>query len=54
MIYQMDKSNLIVNYLPTAFVEDDLRTLFSKFGPIQSIKVRQSQASLCTREIDRA
>jgi RNA recognition motif-containing protein len=35
----MDKSNLIVNYLPTGFVEDDLRSLFSKFGPIQSIKV---------------
>jgi hypothetical protein len=35
----MDKSNLIVNYLPTAFVEDDLRALFNKFGPIHSIKV---------------
>lgn len=35
----MDKSNLIVNYLPTAFGEDDLRQLFIKFGPIQSIKV---------------
>jgi hypothetical protein len=35
----MDKSNLIVNYLPTAFGEDDLKQLFTKFGPIQSIKV---------------
>lgn len=36
----MDKSNLIVNYLPTAYTEDDLRLLFIKFGPVQSIKVQ--------------
>jgi hypothetical protein len=39
-LLQMDRSNLIVNYLPSAYGEDDLRQLFCKFGKIQSIKVR--------------
>ena len=35
----MDRSNLIVNYLPTGFTERDLEALFSPFGCIISIKV---------------
>ncbi|KAF4664228.1 hypothetical protein FOL47_005246 [Perkinsus chesapeaki] len=35
----MDKSNLIVNYLPTTFNESDLKEMFERYGPIQSIKV---------------
>jgi len=40
----MDKSNLIVNYLPTGFTEDDLRAIFLTFGAINSIKVCGSLA----------
>lgn len=37
----MDRSNLIVNYLPTGFTEKDLELLFSPFGSILSVKVEQ-------------
>ena len=36
----MDKSNLIVNYLPSGFAESDLHDMFLPFGEIVSIKVR--------------
>ncbi|KAF4734868.1 hypothetical protein FOZ62_025541, partial [Perkinsus olseni] len=35
----MDKSNLIVNYLPSTFTEADLLEMFERYGAIQSIKV---------------
>ena len=37
---KMDRSNLIVNYLPSGFSEADLEGMFSPFGPIISVKVR--------------
>ncbi|KAF4661506.1 hypothetical protein FOZ61_003156 [Perkinsus olseni] len=36
---QMDKSNLIVNYLPSTFTEADLLEMFERYGAIQSIKI---------------
>ncbi|KAF4661195.1 hypothetical protein FOZ61_003462 [Perkinsus olseni] len=35
----MDRSNLIVNYLPTKMEEDALFAMFEPFGPIQSVKI---------------
>jgi ELAV like protein 2/3/4 len=41
----MDKSNLIVNYLPSSFTEDDLLRIFQPFGPIESIKIVRDKVS---------
>ncbi|EER18064.1 conserved hypothetical protein [Perkinsus marinus ATCC 50983] len=35
----MDRSNLIVNYLPTRMDEEALFSMFEAFGPIQSVKI---------------
>ena len=35
----MDRSNLIVNYLPSGFDEKDLEEMFGPYGPILSIKI---------------
>ena len=41
----MDRSNLIVNYLPSGFTEDDLQELFGSFGSILSIKVVRDKST---------
>ena len=41
----MDRSNLIVNYLPSGFTEADLEELFGPFGPILSIKVVRDKST---------
>ncbi len=35
----MDKSNLIVNYLPTTFTEGEVTQLFMPFGNILTVKI---------------
>ena len=39
LFLEMDKSNLIVNYLQTNVTEEDLSRLFSEYGFIQSLKI---------------
>jgi hypothetical protein len=39
VIVLMDRSNLIVNYLPSGFSETDLEELFKPHGQIVSVKV---------------
>ena len=36
---RMDRSNLIVNYLPSGYTEADLEELFQSYGQILSVKV---------------
>ena len=33
------KTNLIINYLPQAMTQDDLRSLFSSIGELESCKL---------------
>lgn len=41
----MDRSNLIVNYLPSGFTETDLEKLFKPFGPLLSAKIVRDKGS---------
>jgi len=41
----MDRSNLIVNYLPSGFTENDLKDMFESFGEILSIKIVRDKTS---------
>ena len=43
--HQMDKSNLIVNYLQTNVTEEDLNALFCSYGSIQSLKIVRDKAT---------
>ncbi len=41
----MDRSNLIVNYLPSGFTETDLDKLFKPFGSLLSVKIVRDKVS---------
>lgn len=41
----MDRSNLIVNYLPSGYTENDLEELFEPFGPLLSVKIVRDKVS---------
>jgi len=41
----MDRSNLIVNYLPSGFDEKDLEEMFGPYGPILSIKIVRDKST---------
>ena len=37
--YDESKTNLIINYLPPAMTQEDLRNLFSSIGELESCKL---------------
>ena len=39
-------TNLIINYLPQEMTEDELRTLFSSVGPLESCKLIRDKVKL--------
>jgi len=39
------KTNLIVNYLPQTFTQDDLLALFSAVGPVDSCKLVRDKST---------
>jgi len=43
--YEESKTNLIVNYLPQAMTQDDLRSLFSSMGELESCKLIRDKVS---------
>jgi len=52
-----NQTNLIVNYLPQTMSQDDLRTLFSSLGELESCKLIRdkssgARATLSVNEID--
>ena len=40
-----NQTNLIVNYLPQTMSQDDLRTLFSSLGDLESCKLIRDKSS---------
>ena len=43
--YEDNQTNLIVNYLPQTMSQDDLRTLFSSLGELESCKLIRDKSS---------
>jgi len=44
-VYDDNQTNLIVNYLPQTMSQDDLRTLFSSLGELDSCKLIRDKSS---------
>lgn len=44
-LHDSSKTNLIVNYLPQEMTEEELRTLFSSIGPLESCKLIKNKAT---------
>jgi len=40
-------TNLIINYLPQEMTEEELRTLFSSVGPLESCKLIRDKVCFC-------
>ena len=42
---EQNKTNLIVNYLPQSMSQDDIRSLFSSIGDIESCKLIRDKST---------
>ena len=42
---EQNKTNLIVNYLPQSMSQDDIRSLFSSIGEIESCKLIRDKST---------